>query len=78
MYKIYFVEEDEDESNEEYLGLVKSEYIRDAYMFIADYLHDSGASNCFLIPEIDAEDYSLVYVNILTVPHYFIIQKLLN
>lgn len=78
MYKIYFIEEDENESNEEYLGLVESEYISDAYMFIADHLHDNGASNCFLIPEADTDNCSLVYVNILTIPDYFIIEKLLN
>lgn len=80
MYKVYFVELNEvsGTENETYLGLVNSEYINDVYMFIADYLHKNGSTNCFLIPEIDAENVDIIYVEILTLPHYFVVRRLLN
>lgn len=80
MYKVYFVELSEHDGTEKetYLELVSSEDIYDVYMFIANYLYNNGSTNCFLIPEVDTENVDIVYVDILTIPHYFLIQKILN
>ena len=79
MYKIYFVEVSFDgQENETFIGDVPYDDIYEAYMFIADYMRNSGSINCFMIPCKDEDDDSVIYVDILTVPHYFAIIKLLN
>lgn len=79
MYKIYFMEVIDDEQEVgTLLGTICSDDIYDAYIFIADYMHNSGSINCFMVPNEDDEDPNIIYVDILTVSHYFMIVRLLN
>lgn len=79
MYKVYFIEnpDAEDEIIHE-IGAVDSDDIYDVYMFIADFAHEHRWINCFMIPCPDEEDDNLMYVDILTVPHFFVIERLFN
>lgn len=79
MYKIYFVENpDTEDENIHDIGIVNSDDIYDVYMFIADFANEHGWINCFMIPCQDDEDCDCTYVDILTVPHFFAIYRLLN